>query len=152
MLSQKEPFDSGAVIEFLKQLMWCIKGKIGIIWDGASIHRSEEIRAFLRQIGRGRIELVRLPAYAPELNPVEGVWSLLKGFYQLSKRARPLALAMRALSRGERLLQKELYLDNGARTRRQALGVGNPQGLKLADKSLATANHRRLTNQSCDLC
>ena len=97
MLSQKEPFDSGAVIEFLKQLMWCIKGKIGIIWDGASIHRSEEIRAFLRQIGRGRIELVRLPAYAPELNPVEGVWSLLKGFYQLSKRARPLALAMRAL-------------------------------------------------------
>jgi transposase len=81
MFSQPEAFDSGAVIEFLKQLMWCIKGKIGIIWDGASIHRSEEIKEFLRQVGRGRIELVRLPAYAPELNPVEGVWSLLKGFY-----------------------------------------------------------------------
>lgn len=81
MLSQREPFDSGAVIEFLKHLMWYIKGKLGIIWDGASIHRSEEIRAFLRQAGRGRIELVRLPAYAPELNPVEGIWSVLKGFY-----------------------------------------------------------------------
>jgi hypothetical protein len=79
MLSQPEAFDSGAIIEFLKQLMWCISGKIGIIWDGASIHRSEEIREFLRQIGRewgrGRIELVRLPPYAPELNPVEGIWS-----------------------------------------------------------------------------
>lgn len=49
--------------------------------DGARIHRSEEVRTFLEQIEQGRIELVRLPAYAPELNPVEGVWSLLKGWY-----------------------------------------------------------------------
>src|SRR5207237_6718756 len=61
-------------------LRW-VKGKIGIIWDGASIHRSEEVRTFLREGSDQRIELVRLPAYAPELNPVEGVWSLLKGFY-----------------------------------------------------------------------
>jgi hypothetical protein len=81
MLCRWQPFDSGGVIEFLKQLMWCIRGKLGIIWDGASIHRSEQVRTFLRQAGRGRIELVRLPPYAPELNPVEGVWSLLKGWY-----------------------------------------------------------------------
>ncbi len=81
MLSQGEPFDSGGVIEFLRHLMWCVPGKLGIIWDGASIHRSEEVRAFLRTAERGRLELVRLPAYAPELNPVEGIWSLLKGWY-----------------------------------------------------------------------
>ncbi len=81
MLTQGEAFNSNGVISFLKHLMHCIPGKLGIIWDGASIHRSEEIRAFLEQIERGRIELVRLPAYAPELNPVEGVWSLLKGWY-----------------------------------------------------------------------
>ena len=86
MLSQEQALDSGGVIEFLKHLMRCIPGKLGIIWDGASIHRSEEVRTFLRQTarqqrGRIEIELVRLPAYAPELNPVEGVWSLLKGLY-----------------------------------------------------------------------
>jgi transposase len=28
--------------------------------------------------GRRRREQVRLPAYAPDLNPVEGIWSVLK--------------------------------------------------------------------------
>jgi transposase len=81
MLSQREAFNSSGVVGFLEHLTWCVKGKLGIIWDGASIHRSEEVRTFLGQVGRGRIELVRLPAYAPELNPVEGVWSLLKGWH-----------------------------------------------------------------------
>ncbi len=81
MLSQRGAFDSSRVIGFLEHLMWCVKGKLGIIWGGASIHRSEEVRTFLGQVERKRIELVRLPAYAPELNPVEGVWSLLKGWY-----------------------------------------------------------------------
>jgi transposase len=78
MLSQEETFASQGVVGFLEHLMWCIKGKLGIVWDGASIHRSEEVRTFLRERGAKRIELVRLPAYAPELNPVEGVWSYLK--------------------------------------------------------------------------
>lgn len=78
MLSQQEAFNSEGVVGFLEHLMWCVKGKIGIIWDGASIHRSEMVREFLHQAGRGLIELVRLPAYAPELNPVEGMWSYLK--------------------------------------------------------------------------
>ncbi len=29
-------------------------------------------------LGRGTTDDVRLPAYAPELNPVEGVWAYLK--------------------------------------------------------------------------
>lgn len=81
MLSQQEPLDSCGVIRFLQHLLNCIKGKLGIVWDGISIHRSEQIKSFLREVGSRRIVLVRLPAYAPELNPVEGVWSLLKGFY-----------------------------------------------------------------------
>lgn len=81
MLSQEETLDSSGVIRFLQHLLSCIRGKLGIVWDGISIHRSEQVKLFLRTVGRGHIELVRLPAYAPELNPVEGVWSLLKGFY-----------------------------------------------------------------------
>lgn len=49
-----------------------------VIWDGAAIHRSEAVKAFLRE-RPGRIHLERLPAYSPQLNPVELVWSYLKG-------------------------------------------------------------------------
>lgn len=48
-----------------------------VIWDGASIHRSEAVKALL-QAKPGRIHLERLPAYSPELNPVELLWSQLK--------------------------------------------------------------------------
>lgn len=83
MMPQEEAFNSEGVIRFLKHLMFCIPGnrKLGIVWDGASIHRSEAVREFLREGAAKRIELVRLPPYAPELNPVEAVWSILKRFY-----------------------------------------------------------------------
>jgi transposase len=48
------------------------------VWDGLPAHRSKLMRAWL---GRQRSWLVvePLPAYAPELNPVEPLWSDLKG-------------------------------------------------------------------------
>jgi transposase len=36
------------------------------------------IKDFLAGGGAARIHLERLPAYAPDLNPQEGVWNLLK--------------------------------------------------------------------------
>lgn len=48
-----------------------------IIWDGAAIHRSEAVKAFLSQ-RPGRVHLESLPPYSPELNPVELVWNQLK--------------------------------------------------------------------------
>lgn len=78
LVSQEESFNSSGVVAFLRHLLWRVKGKMGIIWDGASIHRSKEVRTFLEEGATKRIELVRLPSYAPELNPTEGVWSLLK--------------------------------------------------------------------------
>jgi transposase len=54
-----------------------------VIWqgrlaDGAAIHRSQAVKAFLSE-RPSRIHLERLPAYSPQLNPVELVWSYLKG-------------------------------------------------------------------------
>lgn len=49
MMPQGEAFNSLGVVEFLKHLMWCVPGKLGIVWDGASIHRSEEVKEFLRE-------------------------------------------------------------------------------------------------------
>ncbi len=79
---QEASFNSAGVIGFLKQLLGSIEGKVMVMWDGAPIHRSKEVRHFLSEQGEGaaeRLLLVRLPAYSPDLNPVEGVWSHLKG-------------------------------------------------------------------------
>ena len=61
------------VVAFLKHLQRHISGKILILWDGAPIHRSALVRAYLASTP-GRIAVERLPAYAPELNPVEYMW------------------------------------------------------------------------------
>jgi len=75
---QPEAYDSAAVIAFLEQLLCVIAGKLLIIWDGAPIHRSQAIKTFLAAGAAERIWLERLPGYAPDLNPDEGIWHYLK--------------------------------------------------------------------------
>jgi transposase len=75
---QSEAYDSVAVIAFLQQLLAVIEGKLLIIWDGAPIHRSRAIKTFLAAGAAERIWLERLPGYAPDLNPDEGIWHYLK--------------------------------------------------------------------------
>ena len=64
------------VVEFLRDLLRHLRGKVVVVWDGGANHKGPVIRAFLRRNKRLRLE--RLPAYAPDLNPVEAVWSWLK--------------------------------------------------------------------------
>ena len=47
-------------------------------WDEAAIHRCQAVKDFQAHGGAKRIHLERLPGYALELNPQEGVWNLLK--------------------------------------------------------------------------
>lgn len=63
--------------EFLRALRRHLRGRLLVIWDGAAIHRSKPVKAVLTE-SRGRLWLERLPAYAPELNPVEYLWAHLK--------------------------------------------------------------------------
>ena len=65
---------SQQIIEFLSHLLRHIPGKLLIIWDGLPGHRSRAVWDFVQQ-QRGRLWLEFLPAYAPELNPVEYLWS-----------------------------------------------------------------------------
>ncbi|MBN8474946.1 IS630 family transposase [Sulfuritalea sp.] len=68
---------SEQIIEFLGALKRQIKKPLLIIWDGAAIHRSRKVSAWLEELN-GHIAVARLPAYAPELNPVEAIWAYLK--------------------------------------------------------------------------
>jgi transposase len=66
------------VVRFLHLLLRKLPGKLLVIWDGAAIHRCQAVKDFLAHGGAQRIHLEQLPGYAPELNPQEGVWNLLK--------------------------------------------------------------------------
>jgi DDE superfamily endonuclease len=44
-----------------------------VIWDGASVYHSDEVKAFLTNGWAKKIHLEQFPAYAPKLNPDEGV-------------------------------------------------------------------------------
>lgn len=80
-LIRNQPFDSKAVIEFLEYLLASFRRKLLIIWDGASIHDSREVKAYLDTKKNGQLYLVMQPHYSPELNADEQVWNHLKGYH-----------------------------------------------------------------------
>jgi transposase len=65
-------------VRFLRHLLRHLPGKLLVLWDGAPIHRGEAVQQFLAAGGAERLHLETLPAYAPELNPDEGIWQYLK--------------------------------------------------------------------------
>jgi len=51
-------------------------GPLVLVWDGLNTHVSRAMRELIA--ARDWLTVFQLPAYAPELNPVEPVWSNLK--------------------------------------------------------------------------
>lgn len=78
-------FNSKAFIEFLKRLIKQIKGKIFLIVDQYSVHKSKEVEEWLSK-HKSRIELFFLPTYSPDLNPDELLNNDLKSSIYKSKR------------------------------------------------------------------
>lgn len=68
-------FAADKVVDFLRDLLRHLQGRWCCGMAGRTT-RGEAIREFLRRNPRLRLE--QLPAYAPDLNPVEPVWSWLK--------------------------------------------------------------------------
>lgn len=65
------------IVDFLRQLRVHLGGRFTVIWDGSRIHsKSSLVRAYLAE--HPDIMVETLPAYAPELNPDEGVWGWTK--------------------------------------------------------------------------
>jgi putative transposase len=69
-------FEQSAVAWFLRQLLRALRGPIIVVFDRGNMHRGPEIRKLLHD--HPRLALETLPPYAPELNPVEQIWSYLK--------------------------------------------------------------------------
>jgi len=65
-----------SVLVFLRNLLHHLRGPLIVFLDNSATHRGKPMREFLAQHPRLRLEY--LPAYAPELNPDEGVWGAIK--------------------------------------------------------------------------
>lgn len=58
--------------------------QLTLLWDGATYHRSAELRNFLAEVNQGlspaqwKITCIQLAPYAPEQNPIEDVWHQAK--------------------------------------------------------------------------
>jgi transposase len=80
-------FTAAVLIVFLTRLLASRPSKVYVILDGHPSHRSKKVKAWAAARG-DRIRLVVLPAYSPELNPVEYLNNDVKGNSQRSGRAR----------------------------------------------------------------
>jgi transposase len=109
---QDRAINSVDVMTFLEHLLREVPGRMVLIWDGAPIHRSHVIKEFLANGAAPRLHLERLPAYAPELNPGEGLWQQLKGVelrnlccFNIPHLRRELRDAVKRVRRKARLIQ-----------------------------------------------
>ena len=76
---QQDAYDTDRLIGVLDQLKGFYAGqRVVLLWDGLSAHWSYKMRAHL-DAQRDWLMVERLPAYVPEVNPVEYLWANLKG-------------------------------------------------------------------------
>jgi transposase len=103
-------YDTETLIGALDQLRQFLGGqKATLLWDGLPAHRSRLMQAWL---GRQRSWLVvePLPAYAPELNPVEPLWSSLKGVELANLAGESLDDVIAATERGIQRIRQTRHL------------------------------------------
>lgn len=72
-------YNGSSLVSFLKHLKRHIRRRrVTLVWDGLPAHKSREMQEYLAH-QRHWLVVERLPAYAPELNPVELLWGNVKG-------------------------------------------------------------------------
>lgn len=102
LLFQTKPgsYDADALIAFLQALRRERGGRrVLLVWDGLPAHKSLRMQAYLCT-QRAWLRVERLPGYAPDLNPVEGLWGNLKGQELANLCAECLAAATAECRRG----------------------------------------------------
>lgn len=96
------------VVAFLKNLLKELPGPIIIVWDRSVPHRSKKVQALRNN--NPRLQLSFLPPYAPELNPVEYVWSYSKTNPLANATAMNVAVLASRTRRSIQSVQKKPYL------------------------------------------
>jgi hypothetical protein len=72
-------FNDERLIQFVRQLRTSFRAtNVILVWDGLPSHRSVKMKRYLEEQRRW-LRVVRLPSYAPEVNPVESMWANISG-------------------------------------------------------------------------
>jgi hypothetical protein len=71
-------YNSQTLIVALRDLRRRLRAPVVLLWDGLTAHRSAEMKEFVTKSAKW-LKCERMPAYAPDLNPCEGLWGYLKG-------------------------------------------------------------------------
>ena len=74
---QEGRLNSATYIAFLKRVLEQTTRPIILIQDGARYHTSTETKAFFAQ-QTARLQVVQLPTYSPDYNPIEKLWKKIK--------------------------------------------------------------------------
>jgi transposase len=75
---QAGSMDKYDFVDFLKDVKCELKGqKLLLIWDGLPAHKAGVVTQYIRS-QKYWLRVERYPAYAPELSPVEFLWSSMK--------------------------------------------------------------------------
>jgi putative transposase len=103
-------YNDEKLISFLEQLMQqpCM-GKLILLWDGLPSHRSYRMTEYLRQ-QKDRMFVVPLPGYAPDINPVEGLWGNIQRRELANRSVKDLSEMMEGVRNGFTRLHSENYL------------------------------------------
>jgi len=97
---------------------WSQRGRTPVVrvrgrslWDNLNVHKAVDLREWAET--RDWLTIFYLPPYAPDLNPVEGIWSLLRrGWLSNIAFSTPEHLVQR-IRRGLRHIQYRTHLIDG---------------------------------------
>ncbi len=113
-------YDGGKLRQFVEHLGREYGGrKVILVWDRLPAHRYGEVGRWLPSQRRW-LEVEYLPAYAPELNPVEGVFANCKGRELAERSENTLAAVGKSLRHGMKRI---------ARRPKLMLGFGRHAGV-----------------------
>jgi putative transposase len=73
---ERRSFSEDDYIALLDDAHQRLRAPMIVIWDNLNVHVSARMQQLID--ARAWLTVVRLPGYAPELNPVEGIWAACK--------------------------------------------------------------------------
>jgi len=90
-------FTADKCIECFKRFLRNRKTRIILIVDGHPVHKSKKVMKYIESL-EGRLEIVFLPPYAPDLNPDELVWNQMRN----------IGTSKKPLKKGESLMNRAI--------------------------------------------
>ena len=106
-------------------------GVIVLVWDNLNVHLRAELRAFTA--AQAWLRVFQLPSYAPDLNPVEGIWSVLKRGALANLAVASIAHLLQVIRHGLKKIQYQPGLIEGCL-------AGTGLSLELAEDHADTTN------------